>query len=284
MQDTNAIVVNQLTKSYGRVRALNGLSLSVNHGEIFGLLGANGAGKTTLIKLLIGALRLDSGSVSVLGMDPNTSRQAVRLQVGYMPQRPALYEDLSARDNVRFFARARPIDDLETRVDTVLNFVDLRDRENDAVYGFSGGMRQRLSLAVALVHQPRLLLLDEPSTGVDPRLREAFWGHFRTLTDQGVTILISTHQMDEALHCDRVAIMREGAALAIAPPDALLARGHANVTVWRNGQAETRTVTDYPTSLPGILGLDSSIERIEVRQDTLEDVVLDLIRERETTH
>lgn len=282
MQETQAIQVENVHKNYGHIRALDGLTLSVGRGEIFGLLGANGAGKTTLIKTMVGALRIDSGAMRVLGLDPAQKKADIRLRVGYMPQSPALYEDLSARDNVRFFAQARQMANLDERVNTVLDFVDLRERENDMVFGFSGGMKQRLSLAIALVHEPELLLLDEPSTGVDPKLREAFWGHFRKLAESGVTILISTHQMDEALHCDRVAVMREGVALAVDTPQGLLARGHATITIWQNGQRKTETMTDYARRLPGLLGASNHIERVEVRQDTLEDVVLNLINDRET--
>jgi ABC-2 type transport system ATP-binding protein len=274
--------VANLTKTYGHVVALDALSLDVQPGEIFGLLGANGAGKSTLIRTLIGALKRDSGEVSVLGMDPATQKNAIRLRVGYMPQSPALYEDLSARDNVRFFARARPVENLSGRVDAVLDFVDLLERADDPVYGFSGGMKQRLSLAVALVHEPDLLLLDEPSTGVDPKLREAFWGHFRNLAESGVTILISTHQMDEALHCDRVAVMRDGRVLACDSPGALLAQGRASVTIWRGGQAQTHTLDHYAERLPQLVGAAGDVERIEVHESTLEDVVLNLINQTTT--
>lgn len=277
-----AIVVQDVWKRYGHIDALRGLSLTVGQGEVFGLLGANGAGKTTLIKALIGALRYDSGTLTVLGYNPTRDKQAIRLRVGYMPQTAALYEDLSARDNVRFFARARPVPDLAGRVDSVLKFVSLSDRADDPVYGFSGGMKQRLSLACALVHQPDLLLLDEPSTGVDPKLREAFWGHFRALTEQGVTILLSTHQMDEALHCDRVAVMREGVALAVDSPRGLLERGRTSIQVWRGESVSEAHLRDYAVALPRLLDAPPEITRVQIEKSTLEDVVLDLIAARES--
>jgi ABC-2 type transport system ATP-binding protein len=273
-----AIKVEAVKKNYGRIEALRGLTLSVNDGEIYGLLGANGAGKTTLIKILTGITPYDSGTVRVLDMDPAQQSHAIRQQVGYMPQSAALYDDLTARQNVRFFAHARKIDGLERRIEEVLDFLNLSDRQDDPVHGFSGGMKQRVSLACALVHRPRLLLLDEPSTGVDPKLREALWQHFRDLADQGVTIVVSTHQMDEAFHCDRVAVMRDGMALACDTPRGLMARGRATVTIWYNGSTRTETLDNYAEQLPRMLEVQA--DRIEIHESTLEDVVLELIKEQ----
>ncbi len=283
-QIEDAIQVNGLRKSYGQIEALRGVGLSIQRGEIFGLLGSNGAGKSTLIRILIGTLEADGGTAQVLGLDPRKERLRLRPQIGYMPQHRALYEDLSARDNVRFFAGAQRIDDLERRIDKVLSFVQLSERQHDPVYSYSGGMEQRVSLACALVHRPRLLFLDEPSTGVDPKLRESLWAHFRELVGQGATILVSTHQMDEALHCDRVAVMRAGQILACDTPRNLLARGEATVTICRDGQTHRQTLTDYAEELPQLLGVAPEISRIEVRQDTLEDVVLSLINEGGENH
>jgi ABC-2 type transport system ATP-binding protein len=275
----DTILVSGLSKSYGRIAALRAVNVSVQRGEIFGLLGANGAGKSTLIKVLIGTLTRDAGMVRVLGLDPRKDRLRLRPQIGYMPQFRALYEDISARDNIRFFARAQPVDNLEKRIDEVIAFMQLTERQHDPVYSYSGGMEQRVSLACALVHQPRLLFLDEPSTGVDPKLRESLWSHFRELVAQGVTILVSTHQMDEALHCDRVAVMRAGEILACDTPRSLLSRGKARVTVWTGEQSQTHMVTNLPDALPALLGVAPSVRRIEVREDSLEDVVLGLINE-----
>jgi ABC-2 type transport system ATP-binding protein len=147
-------------------------------------------------------------------------------------------------------------------------------------------MKQRVSLACALVHEPRLLLLDEPTAGVDPKLREAFWEHFRNLASEGVTLLVSTHLMDEALSCDRVAVMRDGAILACDTPRGLLRRGRTRVIVWRDGHEEQETVTDYPTQLPALLRrhhFDDSVTRIELEEDTLEEVVLEMINAKEST-
>lgn len=279
----DAITVEDLHKHYGHVHALRGLNLSVRQGEIFGLLGANGAGKTTLIKLLVGITHATSGTIRVLGCDPISQARQVRRQVGYMPQLPALYEDLSPRENLAFFGRAHRLPNLQARIDEVLEFTRLLERQHDPVYGFSGGMKQRVSLACALIHQPRLLLLDEPTAGIDPRLREAFWGHFRRLAAQGVTLLVSTHQMDEVLHCDRAAVMRDGVLLACDTPSGLLARGRTTITIWRDQQPpQQEIVPNYAEHLPRLLGLPD-IAKIEIQQDTLEAIVLGLISPEEAS-
>jgi ABC-2 type transport system ATP-binding protein len=275
-----AIAVDGVRKRYGRIEALRGVSLEVGRGEIFGLLGANGAGKSTLIKILVGSSRPSAGAVEVLGLDPTRQAGALRQQIGYMPQAAALYEDLSPRDNVRFFGQAHRLDHLEERIDEVLTFTNLRDRERDPVYGFSGGMKQRVSLACALVHRPRALFLDEPTAGIDPKLREAFWQHFRDLAAGGATLLVSTHLMDEAHFCDRLAIMRDGVVLVCDTPRNILRRGRTVVSVWHDGQVERETLTNYPEQLPRLLRryyLDPEVDKIEIEEDTLETIVLDLI-------
>lgn len=280
---TAAIQVEGLVKHYGQIHALRGLNLTVQEGEIFGLLGANGAGKTTLIKSLIGLTRPDQGRALVLGLDPQRHKNAVRRQIGYMPQSPVLYEDLSARENLVFWGKAHAIPDLKARIEETLAFIQLEGRADDPVYGFSGGMKQRLSLACALLHHPRMLFLDEPTTGVDPKLREAFWNTFRRMAQEGTTILLSTHQMDEALYCDRLAVMHDGQVLTSDTPKSLMARGSTVVKVWRGGEAHTARFRNYAAALPQLLRqhhLDPQIERIEVEHDNLEAVVLELINAR----
>jgi len=200
-----------LHKHFGAIRAVDGLDLQVRPGEIYGLLGPNGSGKTTLIRLLLGLLRPTSGNARILGEAmPN---KAVLAEVGYMTQSSALYEDLTVRENVAFFARM--CGRLRAgRVDEAISLVDLQERAHSLVRTLSGGMRQRTSLACALVHQPRLLLLDEPTVGVDPQLRFTFWDYFRRLAGQGVTLVISSHVIDEAERCDRLGFMRQGKLLA----------------------------------------------------------------------
>ncbi|HUS15484.1 MAG TPA: ABC transporter ATP-binding protein [Chloroflexia bacterium] len=210
------IVVEDLVKQFGPLRALDGLALSVPRGMIYGLLGPNGSGKTTLIRTLVGLVRPDRGTVRVLGRSVPADAAAVRGQIGYMTQVPALYSDLSVTENVDFFARVfdLPAGERATRVREVLDLVELLDRAGTPIANLSGGMRQRVSLACALVHRPRLLLLDEPTVGVDPQLRHAFWTYFRRLAADGVTILVSSHVMDEAERCDRLGLMRAGRLLA----------------------------------------------------------------------
>ena len=261
------------------LRALHGVNFQVSAGQIFGVLGANGAGKTTMIRILIGATRPTQGEISVMGLHPIRNKRELRRKIGYMPQKPALYEDLSPRQNLRFFANAHDIDGLATKINEVLDFVDLLERADDPVYEFSGGMKQRVSLACALVHQPEILFLDEPTAGVDPQLREAFWQHFRDLADTGTTIVVSTHQMDEAMHCHQLGIMRAGEVLAYDHPKAIMQMGTTRIKIWQGEQVIEEEVTQYAEQLPIILnkyGLDT-ISRIEVEEDSLETIVLNLI-------
>jgi ABC-2 type transport system ATP-binding protein len=274
----NAVELDSVSKRYGRIEALRSATLAIQPGEVFGLLGPNGAGKTTLIRLLTGSTQPTSGSVRVLGVEPRRARG----QLGYMPQAPALYEDLSPRENLAFFGGAHAISNLQSRIDELLAFSDLTARARDPVYQFSGGMKQRLSLACALLHRPRVLLLDEPTAGVELRLRSEFWAHFRDSAAAGASVLITTHQMDEALFCDRLAILNAGAVIACDTPKNLLARGRAAIRVWRAGECSTVEVASYAEALPAMLhrcGLDPSITRIEVEHDSLETVVRGLIGE-----
>jgi ABC-2 type transport system ATP-binding protein len=204
-----AIEVVDVTKSFGTLKVLDGISLRTHTGEIYGLLGPNGSGKTTLIRSLLGMVRPDAGTVSVLGTRmPNVG---VLGRVGYMTQVAALYPDLSVEENVRFFAA---INGALDNVDQALEFVALEDRRDSIVSTLSGGMRTRASLACAIVHRPRLLLLDEPTVGIDPRLRVQLWQSFRGMAAEGTSILVSSHVMDEAERCDRLGLLLVGKLLA----------------------------------------------------------------------
>ena len=280
MSDALAIQAKGVQKRYGHIHALKDAELAVAEGQIFGLIGANGAGKTTFIKLLVGATGQDKGQLQVLGLDPRKNKRALRQQIGYMPQSPALYEDLTAAENIRFFGQAHRLQNLRKQTEATLDFVELSERADDPVNTLSGGMKQRVSLACALVHQPRLLLLDEPTAGIDLKLRAAFWQHFRRLAKQGATILISTHQMDEAVHCDQLAIISEGSILTSDTPQRLLQRGRPHVKIWHGGKSEQYALKNYPVDLPAVLhpyGLDRKVDRIEFEAKPLERIVLDLI-------
>jgi ABC-2 type transport system ATP-binding protein len=216
-----AVEVKNTSFYYGKLKALDNLSLRIPIGISYGLLGPNGAGKTTLIRLLVGLLTSRQGSVSVLGQTP--SRKTSHL-VGYMPQQPALYNELSIVQNVDFFARIYLKDNGNERskhVEEAIRLVGLWERRDDGIMKLSGGMKQRTSLACAIVHNPPLLFLDEPTVGLDPELRVSFWEHFTGLNKKGVTIIISSHTMDDAAHCDRLAFMRNGQLIAEGTPNEL---------------------------------------------------------------
>jgi ABC-2 type transport system ATP-binding protein len=280
----DAIEVAGLTKRYGKIEALRGVDLYVPEGTVFGLVGPNGAGKTTLIKALVGALRPSDGNVRVLGLDPLKDRAVLRRRIGYMPQSPALYDDLSARDNVRFFGAAHRVPDLKRKTDEVLQLTDLTGRSKDPLHTLSGGMKRRVSLACALVHQPKVLFLDEPTAAVDPQLRSRFWETFRKLAGSGATLFISTHLMDEAMLCDRISVLRRGRIIASDTPHGILERGKTHLVVGKDGEREERVISGRPEDLAGALhryGLSREVTAVGVEADSLEKVVLSIIGEEE---
>ena len=207
--DGYAVEVDRVIKRFGALKALDGVTVRIRRGEVYGLLGPNGAGKTTLIRSLVGLVAPEDGVVTVLGR--RMPQLDVLARVGYMTQQAALYPDLSAEENVRFFGA---IHGREDGVQEALEIVDLWDRRKSVVSTLSGGMRTRCSLACALVHKPDLLLLDEPTVGVDPQLRIQLWGRFRKMAAAGTSILVSSHVMDEAERCDRLGLIRFGRLLA----------------------------------------------------------------------
>jgi ABC-2 type transport system ATP-binding protein len=277
----NAVEVQGLRKEYGEVVALAGVDLVVDQGTIFGLVGPNGAGKTTLIKSLVGTLRPTAGSAKVLGLDPLEDKWELRRQIGYMPQATALYEDLSARANIRYFSQAQPVENLADKVTQILEFTELLGRAGDSVATFSGGMKKRISLACALVHEPRIIFLDEPTAAVDPHLRFRMWQLFREMASRGTTLVISTHLMEEAMLCDRVAILRRGVLLADDKPTEILKAGQTRLVVHRPEAVSEQTIDTTPEALAAGLqtfGLPEDVEAIQVQPDTLEDVIVALIQ------
>jgi len=219
VSESFAVDAENVSKSFGGVKALDGVTLRVKQGEIYGLLGPNGSGKTTLIRTFVGLIAPSGGTVTVLGKRiPNVD---VLRQIGYMTQQAALYPGLSVEENVQFFAA---INGAEGGVDDALKLVELDQRRKSVVATLSGGMRQRCSLACALVHKPQLLLLDEPTVGVDPQLRVQFWEEFRKMAAAGTTIIVSSHVMDEAERCQRLGLVQYGKLLAEGSPDEVRAQ------------------------------------------------------------
>jgi len=215
---TAAIQVAELTKSFGGKRAVDGLTMSVQRGEIFGFLGPNGSGKTTSIRMLCGLLTPDSGRGTCLGHDILTEREIIKREVGYMTQRFSYYEDLSIRENLEFVVRMYQMDRHGPRVDEGLARLGLVERQDQLAGTLSGGWKQRMALAACLLHEPQLLLLDEPTAGVDPTARREFWNEIHRLAAGGITVLVSTHYMDEAERCHRLAYIAEGRLLATGTP------------------------------------------------------------------
>jgi len=273
------LVLAGVRKRYGARAAVDGLSLAVRRGEIFGLLGPNGAGKTTTVGLAIGLLVPDEGTVDVAGLG-SPREPAVRARIGLAPQALALYETLSGQENVAFFGSLYGLSGLglDQRVRAAIEFVGLSDRRRDRVSTYSGGMKRRLNLAVALVHDPELLLLDEPTVGVDPQSRNLIFENVRHLRAAGKTIVYTTHYMEEAERlCDRVGIVDNGKLLALgAVPELVAAHGGRPVLVADTGREEVRVETDDPLRELNRLAAAGPVSAFRVERANLEQVFLHL--------
>jgi ABC-2 type transport system ATP-binding protein len=280
----DAIVVRDLRKSYDGVEALTGISFDVAEGEVFGLLGPNGAGKTTTVEILEGYRRRDGGEVSVLGYDPGGSPRAFRERIGVVLQQSELVSNLNVREFLRvfagYYARRR-------NVDEVIELVGLAEKRDARLRTLSGGQKRRLDLGVALVGDPDLVFLDEPTTGFDPAARRTAWEMIRSLRSLGKTILLTTHYLDEAQQlADRVAVIRAGEIVRLGTPAELIgAGGTAEIRFNRDGE---RIVieTDEPTRAlheltSRALAEGTELEHLEVLRPTLEDVYLELMAEEE---
>ncbi len=214
------IQVENLTRRFGDFVAVDHVSFEVKAGEVVGYLGPNGSGKTTTIRMLLGLLEPNEGKATVLGFDAFRQSEEVRSRVGYMSQKFAIYDDLTVLENLTFYGGVYGITD-KARIKQTLELVGLTGHESTLTHSLSAGWRQRLALGIALVHEPKLLFLDEPTSGVDPTARRAFWDLIYELAENGVTILVTTHYMDEAEYCERVGIMRAGKLLAMDTPSKL---------------------------------------------------------------
>ena len=258
-----ALSLLNVVKRYGAVHALRGVSFDVQPGEMFGLIGPDGAGKTTTIRLLCGLLHPDGGVVKVLGRDPVADHRRVTESVGYLSQRFSLYGDLSIDENIAFFAEIHGLskyDDRRTRLLELTQLVKFRSRLADRL---SGGMKQKLALACTLIHEPRVILLDEPTTGVDPVSRREFWKLLAEFLQQGITILVSTPYLDEAERCHRIALLHEGDVIALDTPDNL--RRALPGTMVEIITGDPAGVVPILTALPHVVDVHVFGERIHVR-------------------
>ncbi|MEN0652714.1 MULTISPECIES: ABC transporter ATP-binding protein [Hyphobacterium] len=211
------IDVKGLTKTFGDTKVVDDFDMQVPKGAIYGFLGPNGSGKTTTIRMMCGLLKPDAGSGTALGLDIIEQSREIKARVGYMTQKFSLYEDLTVRENLDFMARLHALDDRKGKVEAALEEYDLGPRAKQLAGQLSGGWKQRLALAAVSLHNPGLLLLDEPTAGVDPKARRDFWDRIRALSRSGVTVLVSTHYMDEAVQCDSIAFIAYGRKLIDAP-------------------------------------------------------------------
>jgi len=217
------VEVENLTRTFGKFTAVDQVSFSVQKGEIFGFLGANGAGKTTTIRMLCGLLMPSSGKASVAGFDVYTQPEAIKNNIGYMSQRFSLYEDLTVRENIRFYGGIYGLSrqQISKKTEELLDFLKLQDQADSLTSSIPLGWKQRLALSTAMLHDPSIIFLDEPTSGVDPVSRKNFWLLIYRLAEQGKTIFVTTHFMDEAEYCNRVSIMRDGAIIELEKPQVL---------------------------------------------------------------
>jgi ABC-2 type transport system ATP-binding protein len=273
------LTFSNVRKSYGKLVAVDGLSLSIRKGELFGLLGPNGAGKSTSVSLAVGLLAPDSGSVSIEGHG-NPAAPEVRQKIGVAPQALALYDLLTGEENLRFFGEVYGLSGavLAERVKWCLDFVGLADRKGDRVGGYSGGMKRRLNMAAAVIHDPELLLLDEPTVGVDPQSRNKIFDSIEALHRDGRTIIYTTHYMEEAERlCDRIAIVDAGKLLALGTLKELLATHGGAPTLVVNTNGEDRRVqTANPLAELNRMAAAGTIDAFQMERPTLEQVFLTL--------
>jgi ABC-2 type transport system ATP-binding protein len=249
-EEAPVIAVESLTKAFGDKVAVNGLSLRIERGEIYGFLGPNGSGKTTFLRMLCGLLRPDAGSGSCLGFDIVAEADRIRPHIGYMAQRFSLYEDLSVRENLDFMARIYGIEGRKAKIGETMERMGLARFAGQLAGTLSGGWKQRLALAACLLHEPKLLLLDEPTAGVDPKARRDFWDDVYALSARGITALISTHYMDEAERCHRLAYLAYGDLLAAGTAEEIIAG--VGLATWAVSGRRMHELAEELRGLPGV--------------------------------
>jgi ABC-2 type transport system ATP-binding protein len=298
------VEVSHLVKTYGDVKAVNSISFSIIKGEVFGMLGPNGAGKSTTVEIIEGLRSADSGSATVLGMDVSKDTRTVKERIGVQSQSPALYPDLKVREIINFF---RSLYKKSVPTSQIIDLVSLQESQDVLFRNLSGGQQQRLSVALAFVNDPEIIVLDEPTTGLDPQARRAMWEVIETFRSSGKTVLLTTHYMEEAQRlCDRIAIMDYGQIIALASPqrliesnikesaiqfkmkeypsDQVLASLPDVCKVIREGDDIIVYTNNIPSAISGLLGLASQLStelsELSVRQASLEDVFLKLTGKR----
>ncbi|MGH8871921.1 MAG: ABC transporter ATP-binding protein [Acidimicrobiia bacterium] len=274
------LVANGLSKSFGDLVAVNGVSFEIAEGETFGLLGPNGAGKTTTISMVAGLLEPNSGSVQVAGTSIRSNSTAGRADIGLVPQELAIYPDLTAAENLRFFGRLYDMsgDGLFRRVEEVLEVIGLTDRRDDLTKEFSGGMKRRLNIGIGLLHRPRLLILDEPTVGVDPQSRNAILESVEDLSGEGIAVLYTTHYMEEAERlCDRVAIIDEGVVQAEGTRRELVSLVGEKDRISVTGTGDLAEVARIASGLAGVFGASTSDHGVEVLAANASSLLPDLM-------
>lgn len=223
MMVSDAVEIRNLTKRFGDFTAVDNISFNVRRGEIFGFLGANGAGKTTAMRILCGLSRPTSGEGTVAGYDINTQQEKIKRRIGYMSQKFSLYPDLTVRENIRLFGGIYGLRDKEIKekTDTLLSMLDMRQERDKLAGSLPLGWKQKLALSIAMIHDPEIIFLDEPTGGVDPETRRRFWEMIYDASEKGTTVFVTTHYMDEAEYCDRVSVMVDGRIAALDSPERL---------------------------------------------------------------
>jgi ABC-2 type transport system ATP-binding protein len=280
MMSEPILIAQDLHKAYGDIKAVDGISLQVARGEVFGLLGPNGAGKTTTISMLIGLFPPDSGSITVDGLDLAKETNTVKARMGLVPQELALYPTLSARQNLLFFGRIYSLkgQGLRQRVDEVLEMTGLTERAGDAVEKYSGGMKRRVNIGAGLLHKPDILFLDEPTVGVDPQSRNAIFEGVEELNRAGMTVIYTTHYMEEAQRlCHRVAIVDNGKVIALDTPAALIRSLGGGIIIVGLTEGRAEEIVEQVAQLPSVKAATRTDGQLKVETHRFQQALMDIL-------